>query len=153
MKLEHEHLIGRPFRWGVSDCLSLFRDFYRDNFGIEITDYARPTDWDSGKLDLMRLCYEREGFDLISDWRAQDLRPGDVLCIVIGSTAPNHFAIFLGDNSIIHHLYGRFSSVEPYRDFWRNSAAFVLRHPQVPDLRPQLPDTDIGSLLRARHNL
>ncbi len=149
--IRYDHLIHRPFIWGKSDCLSLFRDFYRDNFGIEIRNYARPTDWSSDKLDLMRLCYEREGFEMVTDWKVKDLRPGDVLCMAIGEENANHFAIYAGDDKIVHHLYGRVSSEEVFRDFYRNTTCYLLRHPDVPDLRPVYPDVDIGSLIRARN--
>lgn len=153
MTIRYEHLVGRSFLWGVRDCLSLFRDFYKDNFGIEITNYARPTNWRSDHLDLMRACYEREGFEMLTDWKAKDLRPGDVLCMAIGESTGNHFAVFVGDNTICHHLYGRVSTAEVMRDFWRNSVCYILRHPDAPDLRPELVDVDIGSLLNARYNL
>jgi cell wall-associated NlpC family hydrolase len=149
--LKYERLVGRPFIWGTADCLSLFRDFYKDNFGIEIRNYARPTDWSSDQIDLMRLCYEREGFDMITDWRLKDLRPGDVLCMAIGERNANHFAIFLGDGMIVHHLYGKMSTHEEFRGFYRNHVCFILRHPDVPDLRPVYPDVDIASLISARN--
>lgn len=149
--LKYEHLVGVPFVFGTHDCLSLFRAFYRENFGIEIRNYARPEDWDAEKLDLMRLCYEREGFDMITDWKTKDLRPADVLCVAIGESNPNHFAIYTGKETIVHHLYGRLSSEDPFREFWRNQTCFLLRHPDVPDLRPVYPDTDIMSLLNVRN--
>lgn len=151
MTLIYEDLVDVPFVWGHTDCLSLFRKFYKDNFGIEITNYARPTNWSSDKLDLMRLCYEREGFDLITDWKLKDLRPGDVLCMAIGEQNANHFAIYLGDGQIVHHLYGRRSTHEEFRGFYRNAMCYILRHPDVPDLRPVYPDVDIRSLLDARN--
>lgn len=149
--LKYDHLIGLPFYWGTSDCLSCFRDFYQVNFGISIRNYARPTDWSSDNLDLMRLCYEREGFEMIADWTPKSLRPADVLCMAVGESNPNHFAIYLGNDQILHHLYGRTSSVETFRDFWRNSICYTLRHPDVPDLRPVYPDVDLMSLLSARN--
>lgn len=148
--LKYEHLVGKPFIWGTSDCLSLFRDFYQDNFGISIRNYARPSNWSSDQLDLMRLCYEREGFEMITDWKLKDIRPGDVLCMAIGESNPNHFAIYVRDDILVHHLFGRISTHEVYRDFWRNQTCFILRHPDVPDLRPVYPDVDIMSLLNAR---
>jgi cell wall-associated NlpC family hydrolase len=151
--LKYEHLLDRPFSWGSSDCLSLFRDFYRDNFGINITNYARPSDWSSDQLDLMRLCYEREGFELISDWKLKDLRPADVLCMAIGERNANHFAINLGNDQLVHHLYGRRSTLETFRGFYRNSICYILRHPDVPDLTPVYPDVDIRTLLDARNAL
>lgn len=151
--LKYEHLVDRPFVWGHNDCLSLFRDFYSENFGITITNYARPTNWSSDKIDLMRLCYEREGFDMITEWKLKDLRPGDVLCMAIGERNANHFAVYLGNDQLVHHLYGRTSTLETFRGFYRNSICFVLRHPDVPDLTPVYPDVDIRSLLSARNVL
>lgn len=152
--LKYDHLVGRPFTGiGRDDCLKLFRDFYRENFGIEIRDYARPHDWSSDQLDLMRLCYEREGFEQITDWKVKELRPADVLCVAIGEANPNHFAIFIDGDTILHHLYGKMSRVEPFRDFWRRQTCFILRHPDVPDLRPTYPDTTLQELLRARNSV
>jgi len=149
--LNYEHLIGRPFIWGASDCLSLFRDFYKENFGIEITNYARPSNWSSDKLDLMRLCYEREGFDMVTDFRLKDLRPADVLCMAIGESNPNHFAIIVEDDKFIHHLYGRNSAIDTLTPMWVDKAAYILRHPNVPDLRPVYPDINMMDLINARN--
>lgn len=151
--LKYEHLVGREFEVNRSDCFTLFRDLYKENFGIEIKDYSRPIDWNADKLDLLRLCPPREGFEIISDWRISDLRPGDVLCLAVGSSNANHFAIYVGDNKIIHHLNGRRSTEETLRDFWRMATCYVLRHPSVPDLRPHLPNTTIEELLRDRYRL
>lgn len=138
---------------GVRDCLDLFRDFYFDNFGIVITNYARPSNWSSEADSLIRQMYEREGFEMISDWKLKDLRPADVLCMAIGESEPNHMAVYVGDNKVVHHLWGRLSSVDPFRDFFLSSTCFVLRHHDVPDLRPAKPDTTLGSILRDRYNL
>jgi len=138
-------------RPGSSDCLTLFRDFYADNFGIQITNYARPSNWSSDKLDLMRLCYEREGFNMITGFKLRDLRPGDVLCMAIGEANPNHFAIIVEDDQFLHHLYGRMSAQDTLTPMWIDKTAFILRHPDVPDLRPQHPDVDIMELINARN--
>lgn len=151
--LEYENLLGHRHLRGVRDCFALGRAFFQQNFGIEITNYARPNDWSSDEIDLIRLLYEREGFELISDWKIKDLRPADVMVMCIGEANPNHFAIVVEDNQILHHLENSLSRVEILRDFWRNSTAFILRHPSVPDLRPIHPDVDIRTLLNERHRL
>lgn len=150
--MKWDNLIGIPFIMGRNDCFQLGRRFFAQNFEMQIADYARPNDWDADKLNLIEACFDREGFEKITHWKAEDLRPGDVLCMAIGTSAPNHFAVFVGDNTIVHHLYGRLSGDEPYRDFWRTLTCFVLRHPSIPDLRPTLPDKDLGELLRERLN-
>lgn len=151
MTLEYDHLLHKQFRWGEQDCFSLVRDFYARNFKIQITNYARPTNWSSDQMDLMRILPEREGFEQISNWKLKDLRPADVLCMAIGESNPNHFAVYLGDGRLVHHLYGRNSSEEEFRGFWRNRVSFILRHPDVPDLRPVYPDVDIMDILNARN--
>ena len=145
--IRYDHLIGRSFAWGTADCLALFRDLYFDNWGISVTNYARPTNWQSDKIDLIRACYAREGFKLFAPDNI-DLRPGDVACVAIGASKPNHFAVYIGDNRIVHHKANTFSNIETFRDYWRNQTSFYLRHPDVPDMTPQYPDVDFGDLLR-----
>ncbi len=153
MILEFQERVGLPFTGvGRDDCLETVRWFYDKNFGIKIKNYARPHDWKSNDLDLIRLCYAAEGFDTITDWKVADLRPADLLAVMIGESNPNHLAVYLGEGEILHHLYGQFSRVDPWRDFWRNQTAFILRHPDVPDLRPVYPDTDIGTIVRERNS-
>jgi cell wall-associated NlpC family hydrolase len=153
MNLTWDHLLHHPFLMGERDCFALARQFYIDNFDIHVPNYARPTNWVAGDLDLVRALYERNGFEMITDWKPGDLRPGDVMMMAVGDTAANHISIYVGDNKMIHHLFGRTSNEEPFRAFWQNLVCYLLRHPSVPDLRPVLPDTDIGSLLRARYQL
>lgn len=152
MKLEYDHLIGLQFGGiGTRDCFSLVKDFFKKNFNIDIPDFARPHDWRANENDLIRKCFPHSGFDSITNWKPTDLRPGDILAIMIGEANPNHLAIVVDDAKILHHLMGRMSTLEPLRDFWLNQTSFVLRHPDVPDLRPSYPDVEIGSLLRARN--
>lgn len=151
MTLTYENLLSKKSIFGVQDCLTLFRDFYVQNFDIHIANYARPKDWDANALDLTRLFFEDEGFEMITDWNIKMLRPGDVLCMAIGAGNANHFAIYVGDGDIVHHPSGRMSTKEPLRDFWRVVTCYVLRHPSVPDLTPEHPNTSLEELLRARH--
>ncbi len=149
--LKYEQLLGRPFTGiGKSDCLALTREFFATNFGIEIPNFARPHDWSSDELDLIGPLGEKAGFEQITRWRPADLRPGDILAVCVGERNPNHLANYVGNSKIVHHLFGRMSNVEELRDFWFNHTAFILRHPDVPDLRPVYPDVDLMDLINAR---
>lgn len=45
MEVDVSKYIGRKFVHGSTDCYSLVRDFYKNEFGIELTDYARAEFW------------------------------------------------------------------------------------------------------------
>ena len=47
--------------------------------------------------------------------------------MTIGANVPNHGAVYVGDNIIEHHLYGRLSSREVYGQFYRERTTHVLR--------------------------
>lgn len=153
MTVKFDHLLGRPYRVGVDHCLKLVRDFYADNFGTIIRDYAVPVNWNANDLNLIEMIYEREGFEKVTDWSLKSLRPGDLLAVAVRSRNPNHFCIYLGGNEILHHPLGELSRVEPLRDFWRMSTCYVLRHPNTPDLSSVLPTTTIKDLLDARYSV
>lgn len=149
--MKYEHLLGRPFIMGKTDCFGLFRDFYQDNFGITIRNYARPKDWDFKKLDIIEKSYVKEGFEKVSGWTIATLQPGDVLCMAIGSPTANHHAIYLGGNKILHHLVGTYSSVETMRDIWRKSTCYVLRHPEVPTVETVVTSKTLREILDERN--
>jgi len=105
-------LLGRQWVWGVSDCWSLVRDWYKEEKNIELKDWDRPTTPEEFLLNpLFETCAWRTGF--------RELRPdeklinGDALLMSIGSTGLNHVAIFL-DGDVLHHLTDRLSCREPY---------------------------------------
>ena len=105
-------LLGRPWVWGVTDCWSLVKDWYKEEKNIELKDWDRPTTPEEFILNpLFESCAWRTGF--------RELRPdektmnGDALLMSIGSAGLNHVAIFL-DGDVLHHLTDRLSCREPY---------------------------------------
>jgi cell wall-associated NlpC family hydrolase len=151
VQLVFDHLLGRPYVDGENHCYKLARDFFRDNFDLELGDYVIPTNWDARKLDLIGKIHEKEGFEKVPDWSIKSLRPGDVLCIAVRSNNANHLAIYVGNNEIIHHPLAQLSRVESIGDFYLMSTMYVLRHPAVPDLRPTGTTVTIQELLDARY--
>jgi len=150
--LKYDNLLGFPWEMNERDCFTLVREFYEQNFGIQIQNIARPNDWNSDTLDLIGRLYATNGFFKVTDmW--DDLRPADILACSVQSGNPNHLAIYIGNNELLHHRLGVNSSVETLRPFWRMTTGYILRHPDVPDLRPVLPDVNLEDLLRARFRL
>lgn len=116
-------LIGRPFQHGVLDCYALCRDWYRTERGIEIPDYERKDEWWLNGENLYLDKFRDAGFV-----ENPELVPGSALLMQIASPVPNHAAIYIGDDMIIHHLQGRLSSRDVYGGYWRKVTVKVLRH-------------------------
>jgi cell wall-associated NlpC family hydrolase len=151
VELAFKHLCGRAYVPGEVHCYSLVRDFFHDNFGLSLANYAVPHDWNADKLDLINKIYEREGFEKVENWSLKTLRPADVLCVAFRAHNANHLVINVGGNQILHHPVAQLSRTDPFKDFWRMSTCYVLRHPEVPDLTPTKPDTTIQELIDARY--
>ncbi len=111
-------LIGRHWVWGVTDCWSLVRDWYKEKLGITLRDWDRPTTPEQFlKKPLFECCASQTGFvELKPD---EKLKNGDVLLMSILSPTLNHVAIFL-DGDVLHHLADRISCKEPYNQWlWK----------------------------------
>ena len=108
-------LIGRQWVWGVTDCWSLVRDYYKEQYNIQLLDYQRPTTpQDFLDNPLFEQYAEKTGFRELNT--NEKLQKGDVLLMSILHPTLNHVAIFLGDE-ILHHLADRLSTREPYNEW------------------------------------
>jgi cell wall-associated NlpC family hydrolase len=58
----------------------------------------------------------------------EELQYGDAILMQLASPLPNHAAVYLGDQLILHHLQGRLSSRDLYGGYYLKSTARVLRH-------------------------
>ena len=108
-------LIGRHWVWGITDCWSLVRDWYKEEKNIILRDWDRPTTPQQFlEKPMFESCAWRTGFrELRTD---EKLINGDVLLMSILSPTLNHVAIFL-DGDVLHHLADRISCKEPYNQW------------------------------------
>ena len=108
-------LLGRSWIWGVTDCWSLVRDWYKETKNIELRDWERPLTHDEFVDNPMfESCAWRTGFrKLRPDERLEN---GDLIFMSICSAGLNHVAIFL-DGDVLHHLTDRLSCKEPYSEW------------------------------------
>ena len=105
-------LIGRQWVWGVTDCWSLVRDYYRENKNIILRDWERPTTPEEFiKNPMFEKCAADTGF---AELKPEDkLQNGDLLFMSILANGLNHVAVFI-DGDVLHHLADRLSTREPY---------------------------------------
>ena len=108
-------LCGRPWVWGVTDCWSLVRDWYKKEKNIDLIDYERSM---TPQQFLENPLFEKYAKDTGFRELENDEPPkvGDVLLMSIMHPTLNHVAIFLGD-MVLHHLADRLSCKEPYSEW------------------------------------
>jgi cell wall-associated NlpC family hydrolase len=140
-----DHLLGKEFDMEKQNCFTTFRDFFHDNFEIDIPDYACPTDWWGNGLDLYRTLASSEGFLPISR-NPREFEPGDAIVMAIESTVGNHLGVILDNGKMLHHLVGQRSAVTNYGGMFRNTTVGVYRHEGVKGKIPE-STVDIRTLL------
>lgn len=118
-------LTGRQFSYGVLDCCSLIRDYYSRTLDIHFTcKQGLDNWWDKGENRYLDN-YEAQGFINLID---SELKKHDVLLIKLVSSVPNHAAVIIDNDKILHHIHGRLSSIDVYGGYWRKHTTHHLRH-------------------------
>ena len=117
-------LIGRVFVHGVVDCYSLIRDWYKTERGILLMDIERPNDWWYKGGNLYVENFTKAGFVQVDD----EPQVGDVILMQILANVPNHGAVYLGGDIILHHLYNCLSRRDVYGGQWRKHTTHILRY-------------------------
>lgn len=110
-----EPLLGRQFVHGHTDCYTLFRDFYR-LAGVEFPNFERDDYWWEDGFNLYMDHMEEQGFESLTD--VKELQVGDVILIQVGADVPNHAAIYIGDQMVLHHSPRRLSKRDLYDGYW-----------------------------------
>lgn len=121
-------LLGREFVYGVYDCFSLVRDYYKQIRAIELPNYARASEravWDEGEWNWIDREYKSVGFTEV-----ESPEVGDVLAMSLGSntTGINHLGVYLGDNIFLHQLCNRKSNQEVWGSPWIEYTIKFLRY-------------------------
>nr|WP_218059373.1 C40 family peptidase [Gilliamella apicola] len=115
-------LLGREFKHGEIDCLTLVRDAYMLT-GINLPNYERQDDWWHNGQNLYLELLPKNEFEQV-----KDIQEGDVILICLGSTTPNHAAIYIGNQFILHHCPNRLSKRDLYDGFWLKYTHSIWRH-------------------------
>jgi proteasome lid subunit RPN8/RPN11 len=141
-------LLRRKFRHGPSgtdgrgDCYALIRDFYLEEWAIDLPEFPRSWDWWVTEHvrdgDLYEDNFAKAGFREIPK---TEVRYGDVGLVLnpvadpTGRTLPSrviHGVINAGDGLVLHHKAGRLSLKEPLGT-WNHLVKRWIRHSSQPD--------------------
>jgi hypothetical protein len=121
---ENAELENRPFLHGLFDCYTLIRDYYKRNFDVYLpTNIQRNWEWWAQGENLYVDNAKDYSFEEVSD-----IQKHDVLIMKIGSSMPNHGAIYLGEGKILHHLAGRFSTIQDLTVSYKQKIAVIYRN-------------------------
>lgn len=124
--------VGREFHWGVMDCYTLIQDWYHRELHIELPDFERrdgfwrATQEHPGGQDIYLDNLAAAGFRRVEG----EPRKHDLVVMQVVSDCGNHGGVYLGDGSILHHLYGRLSTQDVYGGYWARHTRAVCRHQQ-----------------------
>lgn len=123
-------LLGRPYIFGIFDCYSLVVDYYKRNLGIEMPAFNHkriPQFWQKGMDFFTESADEAEvhGFVEVTD---ESYKEFDLLVFTIKNEIPNHVAIYIGNDTILHHVRDRLSRREQYSTGWAKYKTRHFRH-------------------------
>lgn len=116
--------IGRQFIWGVYDCYTLVKDYYRREKNIHLGDYDCDESYETGQKQDIMLNLGKEGFLQSSD--ISSANESDVLIFKCGNEW--HIGVYLGNNSFLHQPLRGQSRIEAIDGFWAKNLKFVLKH-------------------------
>lgn len=118
-------LLGRQFIWGVYDCGTLIRDYYKSNLNVDLvyTPYE-PMFWKDPNSEPYMDKLMRNGFVPVDSLQVNDI----ILMQLLSSDVPNHVAVYVENGMILNHVSKRLSSREVYGGYWREVTKCYMRH-------------------------
>jgi len=121
---ENAELVGRPFIHGIFDCYTLLRDYYKRTFNVIMpTNIQRSWEWWNQGENLYV-----DNADTYSFVQVYEIKKNDILLMKLNSQVPNHGAIYLGDNKILHHMTGKLSTIEEFKNSYKFRVSAIYRH-------------------------
>lgn len=121
----------RPWYEGYSDCYRLALEYYHKVLGIKVRAIITPEKYTSQALTYARTNLFLQNFASCGFEQVMFPEAGDVMLMKAGvgfNDGPDHIAIYLGDDKMLHHNRECLSVIQPYTPKWRLKTVMVLRH-------------------------
>jgi proteasome lid subunit RPN8/RPN11 len=123
----NKNYIGRYFEIGKYDCYTLIKDFLKNELNIDISAILNYKDFTQAQNifneNLSLNFFENKGFNFIKD--KESLEKNDIL--ILQNNSGKHFALYLGNNKILHQPMLSFSKIENYCNFYKRQTEFIYR--------------------------
>ena len=116
--------VGRAFEIGVSDCLSIVSDYYKEELNIKLPEIIRGADWYKKNPNIIK---ENTPTNL-KKIENTNIQKNDILAFdMLNNGAPCHFGIYLGNDIMLHHPRFRLSTIEILNETLKKKLAYGLR--------------------------
>ena len=118
-------LIGRPWALGSYDCWGLIMAWHKEQ-GVILNDFRKSYEWwkpEHGE-NLYQENYLKEGFIATGE----PPKPGDMIIMQLSAPVWNHAGIYIGDNKILHHAFGKLSREDLYSGWYQEHTKMICRH-------------------------
>lgn len=113
---------GREYKLGYQDCYTIVTDWARKEKGLDIPMHTTPEKWwESGKENRAELFGPRYAY------KVDSFKECEVVLFQIDAPVPNHMAIKVGNDKILHHLINRLSCIDHWNRFWQSHAVSYWR--------------------------
>lgn len=134
---DYSKFLGLEYVPGRQDCYSIVRQYYEQNLGVRLRNYARPDYfWEDPNLDLYQM-FTLEGAYAVHD---NSIQIGDVILVSLMTQFAAHALIVVDDNVVLHHPPGQLSCLDALRPKWMNRALATIRHPGAKVKSPLKPE-------------
>ena len=123
--------VNRPWHEGSSDCYRLAVEYYRKELNIPVRSIVTPEKYTSQALAYARTNLFLENFASCGFEQVMFPEAGDVILIQAGvgyNDGPDHLAVCLEGEQMLHHNRELLSVIQPYSTKWRQKTSMVLRH-------------------------
>lgn len=118
--LKYSKYLGLSFEINKNDCLSIVKNFYKNEFGIILGEYFRTDNWYKDNPNIIKESYEKEN---LIEVNKKELRFGDILVFSFA-----HLGIYLEKDLLLHHTRDKYSNIEKLEDPLLNRLSLCLRH-------------------------
>lgn len=121
--------IGRFYQHAKYDCFKLIEEFYKKEKFIEFkydnNFYSKSLEEMDIKTEVYKF-YMNNNFEIIDN--KNDIKLHDILLIdAFGENKPKHFALYMGQDKILHQPMFGFSKIENYCNFYRRHTDSIFR--------------------------
>jgi proteasome lid subunit RPN8/RPN11 len=125
-----ESLIGRPYVKGFFECTCVFKDYFYENLGINITKWNENYWLPEGDREANSLLLEILDKKL-KKVQKEKIKKHDVILFEVKKGKRFHVGMYCGNDNFMHQVSGTLSQEQVLDNRWQSKIKEVYRHPSL----------------------